>query len=248
MDETPLTQEAIDGGTTDMGDEKSGGLYAKAAKHPLVTGGVILAGAGLAYAAVKTIQSAADNIAREVHVETSIAIDRSPEELYAFWRDFRNLPLFMKNLKSVDELDGNRSHWVARSVNDATVEWDAEIYNEIENELIAWRSLENADVVNAGSVRFQAGPKGHGTYVRVALNYNPPGGNLGAAIAQFLGAEPGQLIKEDLRRFKQLIEAGEIASIAGQPSGRAAEAEPDVEPSEHRNLKESSQNAKTQTA
>jgi uncharacterized membrane protein len=175
---------------------------------------------------VKTIQSAADSIAREVHVETSIAIDKSPEELYAFWRDLKNLPLFLNNLESVTESDVSKSHWVAKGIGAARVEWDAEIYNEVENELIAWRSLENADVVNAGSVRFQKAPTGRGTYVRVTMNYNPPAGKLGATVAQLLGAEPTQLIKEDLRRLKQIMEAGEVATIAGQSSGRAQEAEP----------------------
>ncbi|MFN2579206.1 MAG: SRPBCC family protein [Pyrinomonadaceae bacterium] len=219
MTDTPLTQEAIDGTHAETAEKD--GLLSKAAKHPFVTGGAILAGAGLAYAAVKTIQSAADTIAREVHVETSITINKSPEELYTFWRDFKNLPLFMKNLESVTELDRWKSHWVAKGIAGARVEWDAEIYNENENELIAWRSLENADVVNAGSVRFQKAPDGRGTYVRVALNYNPPAGKLGATLAQLLGAEPTQLIKEDLRRLKQIIEAGEIATIDGQTSGRA---------------------------
>jgi uncharacterized membrane protein len=217
MNETSLTQEAIDGGAADDND----GLFAKAAKHPFVTGGAIIAGAGLAYAAVKTIQSAAESIAREVHIETSVAINKSPKDLYAFWRDFKNLPLFMKTLESVTELDSHKSHWIAKGIGSARVEWDAEIYNEIDNELIAWRSLENADVVNAGSVRFQKGPMGHGSYVRVAMNYNPPGGKLGATVAQLLGAEPAQLIKQDLRRLKQIMEAGEIPTIDGQTSGRA---------------------------
>ena len=217
MNETPLTQDVIDGGEADNKD----GLFVKAAKHPFVTGGAIIAGAGLAYAAVKTIQSAADSIAREVHIETSVAINKSPEDLYTFWRDFKNLPLFMKSLESVTELDGHKSHWIAKGIGNARVEWDAEIYNQIENELIAWRSLENADVVNAGSVRFQKGPMGHGSYVRVAMNYNPPAGKLGATVAQLLGAEPAQLIKQDLRHLKQIMEAGEIPTIDGQTSGRA---------------------------
>jgi len=225
MNETPLTQESIDGQNVENSGENDG-LFAKAVKHPFVTTGAILASAGLAYAAVKTIQSAADTIAREVHIETSIAIDKSPAELYAFWRDFKNLPLFMNNLESVTESDHWHSHWVAKGIGAARVEWDAEIYNEIENELIAWRSLENADVVNAGSVRFQKAPTGRGTYVRVTMNYNPPAGKLGATLAQLLGAEPAQLIKEDLRRLKQILEAGEVATVAGQSSGRAMEAEP----------------------
>lgn len=220
MNETALTQEVIDGHNAESSSEKDG-LLSKAVKHPFVVGGALLAGAGLAYAAVKTIQSAADNIAREVHLETSIAIDKSPEELYAFWRDFKNLPLFMKNLESVTVLDQSRSHWVANGIGGAKVEWDAEIYNEKENELIAWRSLEKADVVNAGSVRFEQAPDGRGTFVRVTVNYNPPAGKLGASLAQLLGGEPKQLIKEDLRRLKQILETGEIATIDGQTSGRA---------------------------
>ena len=220
MTEKPLTQEAIDG-AAGASENENAGLLAKAAKHPFVTGGAILAGAGLAYAAVKTIQSAADSVAREIHVETSIAINKSPEELYAFWRDFQNLPIFMKNLESVTEMDRWNSHWVAKGLGGARVEWDAEVYNEEENKLIAWRSLENADVVNAGSVRFEKAPEGRGTYVRVTMNYNPPAGKLGATVAQLLGAEPLQLIKKDLRRLKQVLEAGEIATIAGQTSGRA---------------------------
>lgn len=223
MSETRLTQDVIDGNGDGL-DEKPG-LLANAAKHPLLTGAAILAGAGLAYAAVKTIQSAADSIARGVHIETSIAIDKSPEELYRFWRDFKNLPLFMRSLESVSEIDESKSHWVARGIGNVQVEWDAEIYNQKENELIAWRSLENADVVNAGSVRFEKAPTGRGTYVRVTMNYNPPAGALGAGIAQLLGGEPRQLIKEDLRRLKQMMEAGEIATIDGQTSGRAANAD-----------------------
>jgi uncharacterized membrane protein len=220
MSETPLTQEVIDGHSEESSAGKDG-LLSKAAKHPFVTGGALLAGAGLAFAAVKAIQSAADSIAREVHLETSIAINKSPEDIYAFWRDFKNLPLFMKNLESVTVLDETRSHWTAKGIGEAKFEWDAEIYNEKENELIAWRSLEDADVVNAGSVRFEKAPEGRGTYVRVTVNYNPPAGKLGATVAQLLGGEPKQLIKEDLRRLKQLMEAGEIATIAGQTSGRA---------------------------
>jgi uncharacterized membrane protein len=223
MNESPLTQQAIDGAAP--GDNTGGGFIAKAVSRPFLAGGMVLVGAGLAYAAVKAIKNAnGEEVARDVHVETSIRIDKSPEQLYSFWRDFKNLPLFMKHLESVTSMDDGRTHWVAKGIGgiaDSKVEWDAEIYNEIENELIAWRSVDNADVVNAGSVRFQAAPRGHGTYVRVTLNYNPPAGSVGASLAQLLGTEPGQLIKEELRRFKQLMETGEIATIDGQSSGRA---------------------------
>jgi uncharacterized membrane protein len=222
MNETHLTQEAIDGGSNGDGTEKKS-FYAKASSHPFLAGGAVLVGAGLAYAAAKVISKSLgdDEVAREVHLETSIAIDKSPAELYAFWRDFKNLPRFMRNLESVTELSRTQSHWVAKGPGGSRVEWDAEIYTEKENELIAWRSLEDADFVNAGSVRFQDGPEGHGTFVRVTMNYNPPAGKVGAALVQLLGAEPAQLIKEDLRRLKQIMEAGEIATIDGQTSGRA---------------------------
>jgi uncharacterized membrane protein len=222
---------APEDGASGPDPKEAGGLYAKVAEHPFVVGGVVLAAAGLAYATVKVVVSSGEaaKVAHEVHVETSIAINKSPEELYRFWRDFKNLPLFMRNLESVTELDQTRSHWIAKPIGNARVEWDAEIYNEKENELIAWRSLENADVVNAGSVRFQVAPAGRGTYVRVTMNYNPPAGYVGASFAKLLGAEPAQLIEDDLRRLKQIMEAGEIATIDGQSSGRAEGAEPIAE-------------------
>jgi uncharacterized membrane protein len=226
MNDTHLTQDATDGGPNGDGKERNS-FYAKASSHPFLTGGAVLVGAGLAYAAAKVIKSVVDDkVARDVHLEISIAIEKSPEELYDFWRDFKNLPLFMRNLESVTELSQTQSHWVAKGPGGSRVEWDAEIYTEKENELISWRSLADADFVNAGSVRFQAGPEGHGTFVRVSMNYNPPAGKVGATLVQLFGAEPAQLIKEDLRRLKQIMEAGEVATIAGQTSGRAADTEP----------------------
>ena len=164
-----------------------------------------------------------EEIAKEVHVEKSITINRSPEELYMFWRDFKNLPRFMVNLESVSDLGGNRSHWIAIGPAGKRVEWDAEIYNEKQNELIAWRSLPGSDVTNAGSVNFVKAPGGRGTYVRVTFNYNPPGGKPAALLAKLLGLEPGQMVEQNLKRLKQLFEAGVIPTIEGQPSGRARE-------------------------
>lgn len=159
-----------------------------------------------------------------IKVEKNITINRSPEELYRFWRNFENLPSFMNHLESVRTTGENRSHWVAKAPAGSTVEWDAEIYNEKENELIAWRSLEGADVDNAGSVRFEPATGGRGTTVRVTLKYDPPGGALGALFAKLFGEEPSQQIEEDLRRFKQVMEAGETPTTEGQPSGRSATA------------------------
>lgn len=193
--------------------------------RPALAAGAVLVGAGLAYAAVRLVKKngpTEPEVARDVHLETSIAINRSPNELYSIWRDLKNLPLFMQNLESVKELDSKRSHWVARGLNGTPVKWDAEIYTERIGELIAWRSLDG-DVANAGSVRFTPGPKGHGTYVQVTMNYNPPAGRVGAAIGHLFGADPAQLIKEDLRRFKQIAETGEVATVKGQSSGRMSE-------------------------
>ncbi|HJU54859.1 MAG TPA: SRPBCC family protein [Pyrinomonadaceae bacterium] len=159
-----------------------------------------------------------------IKVEKSVTVNRAPEEVYRFWRNFENLPRFMNHLESVKDLGSNRSHWVAKAPAGKTVEWDAEVYNEKENELIAWRSLEGADVDNAGSVRFEAAPEGRGTIVRVTLKYDPPAGKIGSLVAKLWGEEPSQQIEEDLRRFKQVMETGEISTTEGQPSGRSASA------------------------
>ncbi|HVF86762.1 MAG TPA: SRPBCC family protein, partial [Pyrinomonadaceae bacterium] len=124
--------------------------------------------------------------------------------------------------ESVRVTDDKRSHWVAKAPAGTTVEWDAEVYNEKQNEMIAWRSLEGADVDNAGSVHFERASGGRGTVVKVSLKYDPPGGVIGATIAKLFGEAPDQQIQEDLRRLKQVMEAGEIPTTEGQSSGRAA--------------------------
>jgi len=159
---------------------------------------------------------------RGIRVERSTTIDRSPEELYGFWRHFENLPRFMSHLEDVRDLGGGRSHWVAKAPAGTSVEWNAEVYNERENEFIAWRTLEGADVASAGSVHFEPAAGGRGTVVRVVLRYDPPGGRLGAFVARLFGENPDQQIADDLRRFKQLMETGEVATTAGQTSGRGA--------------------------
>ena len=177
-----------------------------------------------------TVGETSPPVAKDIHVEKSITIGKSPAELYNFWRDFENLPKFMSHLESVSCVTPNRSHWIAKGPAGTRVEWDAEVYNEKPNELIAWRSLEG-EVTNAGSVRFDdAGERG--TVVRVVLNYNAPGGKFSALIAKLLGGEPGQMIEDDLRRLKQILETGEVASIEGQPSGRDSGAQPSAITSE----------------
>jgi uncharacterized membrane protein len=157
---------------------------------------------------------------RGVNVEQVFTINRSPEELFAYWRRLEQLPQFMRHLVSIEQIDERRSHWVAKGPAGRKVEWDAEIINEIPNELIGWRTLDHADVVSAGSVRFKPASGGRGTEVRVRLQYEPPAGKLGATLAWLFGHEPSQTIQEDLRKFKQLMETGEVPTIEGQPRGR----------------------------
>jgi uncharacterized membrane protein len=156
---------------------------------------------------------------RGLHLEEVFTVNRTPWELYAFWRNFEHLPRFMSHLGSVKVLDDRRSHWVARGPAGRTVEWDAEIINDEPNALIAWRSLENADVDNAGSVRFVPGPEGRGTQVKVVIDYIPPAGRIGSAIAYLFGEEPSIQVREDVRRFKRLMETGEVPTVDGQPRG-----------------------------
>jgi len=142
-----------------------------------------------------------------IKLEKSIMVNRPVYEVYHFWRNFENLPRFMDHLESVRVLDENRSHWVAKAPAGTRVEWDAIIHNEIENELIAWRSLRGADVNNAGSVHFSSVGDGNRTEVRVVLSYEPPAGKLGAVVAKLLGEEPSKQVEDDLRRFKQVMES-----------------------------------------
>jgi uncharacterized membrane protein len=151
----------------------------------------------------------------------TVTINRSPEEIYRFWRNLENLPQFMNHLKSVTVQDESHSHWVAKGPAGTEVEWDAEIIADTPNEMIAWRSLPGATVDNAGTVRFEPAPGGRGTVVRVALKYDPPAGVVGATIAKLLGEAPEKQIPVDLHRIKQLLETGEIARTEGQSSGRS---------------------------
>lgn len=148
--------------------------------------------------------------ARAIEVRQQITVRRSPEEVYRFWRDFQNLPRFMDLLESVRIIDDRRSRWVARAPAGASVEWDAEIVEDRPNERIAWRSLPEGDVPNEGVVYFATAPADQGTEVHVELHYQPPGGRLGAVAARLFGEEPGQQVKGDLRRLKQVLEVGEV--------------------------------------
>jgi uncharacterized membrane protein len=157
-----------------------------------------------------------------VHVRQSVSINHSPEVLYRFWRDFQNLPRFMKHIESIRQTTDGRLQWVAKAPVGMAVEWDAEVTEDRPNELIAWRSIEGAGVDSVGSVRFERAPGGRGSIVRAEIRYSPSAGVVGAAVAKLFGKGLEWQIKEDLRRFKQIMEAGEIITTEGQPAGRAS--------------------------
>ena len=142
-------------------------------------------------------------------VEKSVTVNASPDELYRFWRKLDNLPRFMSYLQAVDVIDDKHSHWRTKGPAGSRAEWDAEIINEIPNELIGWRSVDGSTVNNAGSVHFQA--TAHGTEVKVVLRYDPPAGAVGAAVAKMFGDDPAHQVQEDLRQFKEIVETGEVA-------------------------------------
>ncbi len=157
---------------------------------------------------------------RAIEIETAITINREPEELYQYWRTFENLPHFMKHIDDVTIQDDTHSHWRIKMPAETRLEWDAEITQDRKNEMIAWQSLPNADVDNHGSVRFIPAPGGRGTRVHVDMSYKPPAGAVGHTLAKLFNVVTAQQVKEDLRRFKSLMETGEIPTITGQPSGR----------------------------
>jgi uncharacterized membrane protein len=205
----------------------------KALRIPLIAGGATLAALGISRRSPLGVAMAAGGglliyrgIAAKgawpstlISVRKAITIDKPPEELYRFWREFENLPRFMRHLQSVRS-SARSLHWVSTGPLGKNFSWDAEIVEDRENELISWRSLPGSQIENQGSVHFQAAPEGRGSEMRVELLYQPPAGRLGAAFAMLFGEEPEQQIREDLRRFKELMEAGEIATTDGQSHGR----------------------------
>ena len=145
-----------------------------------------------------------------IHAKASCVVNRAPEEVYSFWRNFENLPRFMRHLESVQDRGDGRSRWVAKGPAGSTVEWEATIVADVPGEVITWRSLEGSDVDNAGAVRFERAAGDRGTIVKVNLQYNPPAGVIGATVAKLFGEEPQQQLDDDLRRFKQVLEVGEV--------------------------------------
>jgi|SRR5581483_7275631 len=163
---------------------------------------------------------AARGASPDVYLERTILVNKSQEECYAFWREFRNMTRFSPRLESVTHLDSKRSHWSLRLTGNRRMEWDAEITSDVPNERIQWRTLSGAPFQHAGAVHFDKAPGNRGTFVKVSMHYRAPGGALGSILAQVLGPDPFGEIRENLRRFKQLLETGEIPTTAGQPAGR----------------------------
>jgi uncharacterized membrane protein len=160
-----------------------------------------------------------------MELTATTTIRKPAPEVYAFWRDLQNLPTFMAHLEQVRGTGDRTSHWSASAPFGKNVEWDAEIIDEVPGEKIAWRSTGNADVPNAGTVRFVPAPDGVSTEVHVVLVYDIPGGTVGKAVAKYFGEEPHQQLDDDLRRLKQVLETGEVVRSDGAPWGKRARKE-----------------------
>jgi uncharacterized membrane protein len=158
----------------------------------------------------------------DVLVGRSVTIDRPRQELYDFWRELANLPRFMRNVHRVHVLDATRSRWVIEAPGGKTVEWESEITHDEPGRMIAWHSVKGASVRNSGTVEFLDSPDGRGTVVRVTLVYDPPAGTLGKLVARLFQKEPKVQARQDLRRFKQLMETGEVSTAQPQDAAPRA--------------------------
>jgi uncharacterized membrane protein len=159
-------------------------------------------------------------LSAEDYVERSTIISKTPQECYEFWRKRTNAPVFMRHIESVSEIDEKTSRWVAKLPGGKRVEWESRITDDVPGKRLAWHSLHQSPLVHAGAVSFDPAPGGRGTVVRVVFHYRAPATPGGTAAARALSFGPAFEITEDLRRFKQLLETGEIATTRGQPAGR----------------------------
>ena len=179
-----------------------------------------------AYQALKIDTSGKHRSARDQHVHDGrlikhvAVVERPAQELYDYWRKVENAPHFMQDVKSVTKTGPNRSHWVSGGPFGTSFEWDSEVFQDEPGRMFAWKTLPGADVAHAGAIHFEPNTGGRGTVVTVEINYEPPAGSLGVTVAKLIGQDPDSMTKENLRRFKQLMETGEIATVEGQTSGR----------------------------
>ena len=189
---------------------------------PLAVVGMAFIGNGLLNRRHDRRRSASAKGVRTGHglrFETAISLEVSPEQIYRVWRNFEGLPKILSHLDSVRDDGEGKSHWVARGPL-GPIEWDAEIVTERENELLAWQSFPGSELATAGSLRLHKTPGDRGTVLRLHLKYDPPGGKVAATVASLLGQGLEDDVRDDLRRFKQLMETGEVATTAGQPTGQ----------------------------
>jgi uncharacterized membrane protein len=201
------------------------GARAKGKRSGRLAGAIgAVAGVGMldAFAAARASRAPAGEPDRGRHAKAAITIWKPREEVYGFWHDLRRLPSFMTHVESVEPRGGGLSHWQAKGPAGGTVEWDAEIVEDRPNELIAWRSVDGERIRQAGAIRFAPAPRGAGTEVVLDLAYMAPAGGLSAGVARLLGEEPGQQVEDDLRRFKQVMETGEVVRSEGSPEGTLA--------------------------
>src|ERR1043165_5144357 len=168
----------------------------------------------------KRLTATQSGAAPAIEVTQTVTINSSPDELYHFWKNLENLPLFMEHLESVSEVNERVSHWVAKAPAGASVEWDAEVVDDQPERRIGWRTLPESQVTHEGMVSFEPATGGRGTIVRVEMLYVPPAGKVGAWIARMFGEEPTLQVAEDLRRLKQLLETGGVATTLGQSAGK----------------------------
>jgi uncharacterized membrane protein len=163
----------------------------------------------IAATAIPVVPAGADEL-----IGRTVTINRPRHELYDFWRDFRNLPLFMENIQSVQIIDAQRSHWCVRGPANSVIEWDSVVTEDVPGESLAWTTVEKTGVPNGGRIVFRDTDNARGTQVTVTILYDPPAGALGKAVAKLFRREPNIQARQDLRRFKQLMETGEISTSA----------------------------------
>lgn len=199
-------------------------LAAKRGRSWQTIGAAALAGAPVIYRGAtghwpvpQSLSQKASDAVAVAPIETALTIDKPRAELYGYWRRLENLPRFMKNLDEVTDLGGGRSHWVGESPLGFKAEWDAEIVEEREGQRLSWRSLPDSQVHTSGTVSFEDSPNGRGTIVRVVMEIG--GSAITQAVGKMLGGPTQQEVREDLRRFKELMETGEVATIDGQSHG-----------------------------
>lgn len=177
------------------------------------------AGTALAAAGGVLAYKAAQASSTKAETHAVFLVNASREEAYKLWRNFAGLPRFIVHLKSIRELDENRSEWVAFGPGQREIRWNAEITEDTPNQRIVWRSLPGSDVQTSGSVGFRPDSQGRGTFVSANVQYGIPGGPLASGLAAFFGKSPEFMVREDLRRFKQLLETGEVPTTRGQTHG-----------------------------